>query len=77
MTHGDAGSIPELPPGWTESRVREVIAHYESQSDEEAMAEDESAFEDDDYTVMTVPCELVPVVQALLTEFADHRLGKH
>ena len=55
MTHTDAASSFELPPGWTESRVRDVIAHYESQSDDEAIAEDESVFEADDYTVMAVP----------------------
>ena len=76
MTHTDAASSSELPPGWTESRVRDVIAHYESQSDDEAIAEDESAFEADDYTVMAVPCELVPVVQTLLTEFASRGVDR-
>jgi HKD family nuclease len=30
-----------FPPGWDEKRVRKVLAHYESQSEEEAVAEDE------------------------------------
>jgi len=34
------------PPGWDLERVRRLIQHYESQSDEEAIAEDEAAFED-------------------------------
>ncbi len=35
----------EFPPGWDEARVRNVVAHYEQQSEEEAVAEDESAYE--------------------------------
>ena len=34
-----------FPPGWDESRVQQVLDHYETQSDEEAMAEDEAAFQ--------------------------------
>jgi hypothetical protein len=33
----------KLPPGWDEDRVRRVLEHYESQSEEEAVAEDEAA----------------------------------
>ena len=33
------------PPGWDEERVKRVLAHYEQQSEEEAVAEDEAAFE--------------------------------
>jgi len=35
-------------PGWDEEKVRRVIAHYEEQTEEEAVAEaeDEAAFED-------------------------------
>ncbi len=31
--------------GWDEERVRSVLDHYESQSDEEAVAEDEAAWD--------------------------------
>ena len=34
-----------FPPGWDESRVQRVLEHYERQSEEEAVAEDEAAFE--------------------------------
>jgi len=33
-----------FPKGWDESRVREVLDHYESQTEEEALAEDEAVF---------------------------------
>jgi len=33
----------KFPPGWDAERVKRVLAHYESQSGEEAVAEDEAA----------------------------------
>jgi len=56
-----------FPPGWDEQRVREVIAHYESQSDDEQFAEIEAAHEAEQVTLMAVPTELEPEVRALLT----------
>jgi len=56
----------EFPAGWDEERVRRVLAHYEQQTEEEAVAEDEAAFEDQNGTVMDVPLELVPVVRELI-----------
>ncbi len=32
-----------FPPDWDEERVRRVIAHYEEQSEDRAVAEDEAA----------------------------------
>jgi hypothetical protein len=42
-----------FPGGWDEERVRRVLAHYEAQSEEEAVAEDESALDDDTQAVVT------------------------
>lgn len=58
----------KFPPGWDETRVKEVLAHYESQSEEEALAEDEAVFEDPKQTVMEIPTELVPAVRKLLAK---------
>lgn len=58
----------KFPPGWDEQRVRKVLAHYESQSEEEAVAEDEAAYEDPTQTVMEIPNELVPAVRELLAK---------
>lgn len=55
-----------FPPGWDEERVRKVLAHYEEQAEEEAVAEDEAAFEDRNYTVMEIPVDLVAAVRKLL-----------
>ena len=55
-----------FPPGWDEERVQRVIEHYESQSEAEAVAEDEAAFESPVETMMSVPTELVPEVRELI-----------
>jgi hypothetical protein len=56
----------KFPPGWDEKKVRKVIAHYEEQSEEEALAEDEAAYEDENQTFMEIPNELVPQVRELI-----------
>ena len=47
-----------------------VLAHYEEQSEDEAVAEDEAAFEEPSQTVMEVPTVLVPAIRELI---AKHR----
>jgi hypothetical protein len=59
-------SQAKFPPGWDEERVRRVLVHYESQSDEAAVAEDESDYEATNSTTMEVPVELVPAVRELI-----------
>jgi len=54
------------PEGWNEDRIRRVIDHYENQSEEEAVAEDEAAYEATTETMMSVPVELVPLVRELI-----------
>ena len=58
----------KFPPGWDEERVRKVLDHYQSQSEEEALAEDEAAYEDTSQTFMEIPNELVPKVRQLLAK---------
>jgi hypothetical protein len=59
---------PKFPPGWDEDRVKQVLQHYEAQSDEQAVAEDEAAWESISTTVMEVPVELVPQVRDLIAK---------
>ena len=56
-----------FPTGWDEARVRILLEHYESQTEEEAVAEDEAAFRRRDQTVMVVPKGLVPTITKLIT----------
>jgi hypothetical protein len=58
----------KFPPSRDENRVREVISHYESQSEDGAVAEDDAAFEAPDPTVIDIPTELVPAVRQLIAK---------
>ena len=59
---------PKYPPGWDKERVRRVLEHYEAQSDEEALAEDEAAYETTTHTAMQVPVQLVSAVRELIAK---------
>lgn len=58
----------KLPQGWDETRVRRVLEHYESQSDDQAATEDQEGFESTTHTAMEVPVELVPEVRRLIAK---------
>jgi len=58
-------SAEKYPHGWNEARVRRVLEYYESQSDEGAAAEIETALES---TTMEVPVALVPEVRRLIAK---------
>ncbi len=55
-----AGARARVRAGWDKERVRDVIEHYEGQTDDELAAELEAAFEDRSQTVMVIPNDLVP-----------------
>jgi hypothetical protein len=59
-----------FPDGWSEDRVRRVLAHYEEQSQDEAMAEDESGVAPSE-TVMNIPHDLVSQVRELIAKHQD------
>jgi len=57
-----------FPKGWDEDRVKRVLDHYEYQTEAEAVAEDEAAWEDTSHTFIEVPNELVPTVRELIAK---------
>lgn len=57
-----------FPKGWDEDRVNRTLGHYENQTEEEAVAEDEAAFEGRNETLMEVPNDLVPEVRELIAK---------
>ena len=57
-----------FPKGWDESRVARVLAHYEEQTEDEALAEDEASWEDRTATFIEVPTSLLPRVRELLAK---------
>lgn len=58
----------KFPEGWDEERVRRVLAHYEDQTEDEAVAEDEAAYEDKTQALVEVPVELVATVRELIAK---------
>ena len=52
--------------------VREVLAHYENQTEDEQFAEIEAAREAEGTTLIAVPTELAPEVRALLPRKQIH-----
>lgn len=58
----------KFPPGWDEKRVQQVLDHYEAQSEDEEVAEDEAALEAPGQTIMEIPTELVPQVRELIAK---------
>ena len=59
-----------FPKGWDEERVKRALDHYENQTEDEAVAEDEAAWEDVSQTFVKVPNKLVPAVRELLAKKA-------
>ena len=58
------------PPGWNRKRAQGVIDYYDHQSDDEAIAEAEAAYNNITMTMMPIPVELVPKVQRLIAKRA-------
>ena len=60
----------EFPPGWDDERVQSVIAYYDQQTEDEAIAEAEEALRDESSMLIEVPIELVPAVRELIAKHA-------
>ena len=56
----------KYPAGWNERKVRKLLEHYDAQTEDDAIAEDEAAFGLKDQTVMVVPKKLVPEITRLI-----------
>ncbi len=75
LSHGDkltqkeetSMSQNQFPEGWDEKRVQKVLAHYDEQSPDEAVAEDEAGVASCE-TVMNVPHDLVSQVRELIAK---------
>ena len=58
----------QYPRGLGREKVQAIIAHYENQTEDEAVAEDQAAYHNKSVTMMGVPVELVPKVQKLIAK---------
>ncbi len=63
------------PAGWNEERVRKLVQHYERQTEEEAVAEDEAALRRRDQTMIVVPNRLVPTITRLIAKAGQGEQG--
>ena len=57
-------STKHSPAGWDGGRTQRVLDHYEAKSDEEAVAEDEAAYERTTHTAIELQVDLVPGIRA-------------
>jgi hypothetical protein len=55
------------PKGWNRKRVQSLLDYYENQTDDQAIAEAEAAYNAVDSTMMQIPLALVPQVQRLIS----------
>ncbi|AFZ08550.1 hypothetical protein Osc7112_4227 [Oscillatoria nigro-viridis PCC 7112] len=58
----------QFPLGWDEKQVRQTIEHYDRQLEDEAVAEDEAAFDSKEQAFVQVPLELLPLVRELIAK---------
>jgi len=56
----------ELPRGWDEEKIRDVIDHYETQTEDEEAEEIEAALKQEGITMIAVPNPLVDKVRELI-----------
>jgi hypothetical protein len=55
-----------FPLAWNEKRVKQVIAFYDRQTEDEELAEYEAAMRVGGQTTMMVPTALVPAIRRLI-----------
>jgi hypothetical protein len=65
----------KFPKGWDEHRVKRVLDHYDTLTEDEAVAEDEAAWENSSQTFMDIPNDLVPTIRELLAKRAEGKNG--
>lgn len=58
-----------FPPGWDEEQVQSVIDHYETQTEDEALAEHEAACGRSDEPMIAVPAGLLPKIREMIARY--------
>jgi hypothetical protein len=58
----------KLPKGWDESRINDLIDHYDAQSEDEQADEIAAALDAEGITMVAVPTELADEVRALIAQ---------
>ncbi len=60
----------------SQEELRDITVHYDSQSEEEAIAEAEAASRDPDYIWLQVPRQLSHEIELMIQHFEDARIEK-
>lgn len=63
----------QFPVGCDEQKIKDVINYYETQTEEEALAEYQSPWNDPNYTLIQVPNELVDAVEELINLYQQQK----
>ncbi len=63
----------QMPEGFTAAQIREIAEHYENLSEDELLAELETAWDAQDMESIDVPSDLVPTVQELIKAYTALR----
>lgn len=61
-------NLSRFPEGWDAARVQSVLLHYEQQTNDAAIAEDDAAHAPPTHMLMEIPFDLVPVVRELIAK---------
>ncbi len=70
-------SEQELPRGWDNVQMQQLLAEVENQTEEEWIADDAAANEPtDDQTIITVPTALLPEIRRLLAKYAAEHVDQ-
>jgi hypothetical protein len=59
------------PKGWSRAKVEALIKYYDTQSDEQAIAEAERAYRKRTTALIEVPIKLLPQVRRLISKRAS------
>ena len=58
----------QFPPGFDETKIKSIIEHYENQTEDAAVAEDETIMTNEQQTMMQIPNNLVSIVRELIAQ---------
>jgi hypothetical protein len=64
-----------FPPGWHEKRIRQVLAHYENQREEQAVNKDKGSLKGNRRTLVEVPSELMPLIRRIVAQYKTTAKG--
>jgi len=65
-----------LPADWNPSRARDVVRHYDAQTEDDSIAEMRAAFERSSGVLMRIPQKLAPLVKKLVDKHIRERVDR-